>query len=206
MSGQVEVSATRSGRKNDPNEVKIEVVPHGGGITICAVYPGEDNRCAPGKEGRMNVRNNDVKVDFAVRVPAGVNFVGKTVNGGVTAKNLMGDVKANTVNGDINVTASGVATGATVNGNVEIAMSGTVSGPLEFKTVNGTIDVIINGAVNAEFAASTVNGTIRLDHPISIQGTVTARKISGKMGAGGPELRMSTVNGDIKLRRSGGSI
>lgn len=204
--GQVEVSALRTGRNQDPNEVRIEVVPHGEGVTICAVYPGEDNRCAPGKEGKMNVRNNDVKVEFTVKVPAGVNFEGKTVNGDVVAKNLSGDVQAKTVNGDVVVSATGVASGSTVNGNVEISMDSTPRGNLNFSTVNGTVSVVMPGSLSANFAASTVNGTITLDHPLSIQGTVTARKISGKMGGGGPELKMSTVNGDIKLRKTGGSI
>jgi len=33
----------------------------------------------------MNVQNNDVTVRFTVHVPAGVQFVGKTVNGEIDA-------------------------------------------------------------------------------------------------------------------------
>ena len=64
-------------------------MPHAGGVTICAVYPSRDarkpNECPPGDGGRMNVQNNDVSVRFTVRVPAGVTFVGKTVNGEIEA-------------------------------------------------------------------------------------------------------------------------
>ena len=38
-SGEVEVTATRSARRSNPADVRIEVVPHAGGVTICAVYP-----------------------------------------------------------------------------------------------------------------------------------------------------------------------
>ena len=40
----------------------------------------------------MNVQNNDVTVRFTVRVPAGVAFVGRTVNGEVEATRLNGGV------------------------------------------------------------------------------------------------------------------
>ena len=66
--GDVEVTAIKKGRKSDPTEVKVEVVEHAGGVTICAVYPsaGAPNECAPGKGGRMQVRDNDVNVEFRV--------------------------------------------------------------------------------------------------------------------------------------------
>ena len=35
----IEVTAVKRGRDDDPAEVKVEVVEHGEGVTICAVYP-----------------------------------------------------------------------------------------------------------------------------------------------------------------------
>src|SRR5439155_4995065 len=99
--GDVEVTAVKHAHRSDPDDVKIEVVPHEDGVTICAVYPSDgrrENTCETGDGGHMNVRDNDVTVDFTVRVPAGVRFVGKTVNGEVAAADLAGDVEANTVN------------------------------------------------------------------------------------------------------------
>src|SRR5437762_2557265 len=80
-SGDVEVSAVKHARRSDPDEVKIEVVQHEDGVTICAVYPSDgrrENTCEAGDDGHMNVRDNDVTVDFTVRVPAGVRFRGNT--------------------------------------------------------------------------------------------------------------------------------
>ena len=39
---EVEVVAVKQGRRSDPNEVKIAVVEHGDGVTVCAVYPSPD--------------------------------------------------------------------------------------------------------------------------------------------------------------------
>src|SRR5262245_8040109 len=82
---EVEVEAVKTGRKNDPDEVRIEVVPHANGVTICAVYPQgksrEPNNCQPGERGRTNANDNDVKINFVVRVPRNVDFTGRSVNG-----------------------------------------------------------------------------------------------------------------------------
>ena len=89
--GQAEVTAVKNGSKSDPAQVKVEVVEHAGGVTICAVYPradGRENICAPGEGGRMYTRDNDVQVEFRVKVPAGVRFVGRTVNGSITATGM----------------------------------------------------------------------------------------------------------------------
>src|SRR3989441_7522539 len=48
-SGDVEVTAVKRARKSDPDEVKIEVVQHEGGVTICAV---EGRKRRVGKECR----------------------------------------------------------------------------------------------------------------------------------------------------------
>src|SRR2546422_4855498 len=62
----------------------------------------------------MNVRDNDVTVDFTVRVPAGVRFLGKTVNGEVEAAVGSSDVEAITVNGSIRISTTGYAEAQTV--------------------------------------------------------------------------------------------
>src|SRR5512138_3480165 len=85
---EVQVQADKSGR--DAQDVRIVVVPHAQGVVICAVYPdrdGRENSCAPGG-GRMNTRDTRAKVDFRVKVPQNVRFVGATVNGGVEATGL----------------------------------------------------------------------------------------------------------------------
>jgi hypothetical protein len=55
----------------------------------------------------MNVRNNDVSVDFTVRLPSGLGLVARTVNGGVQASGLDGPVQAHTVNGSRRVATPG---------------------------------------------------------------------------------------------------
>src|ERR1051325_10871054 len=60
-SGEGAVVAVQSSRRSNRDEVKIEVVRHSEGVTICAVYPNPEGRqvntCEPGNRSHMNVRN-----------------------------------------------------------------------------------------------------------------------------------------------------
>jgi hypothetical protein len=150
---QTQVIATKHGRRQDPKLVEIRVVEHDNGVTICAVYPGDSgrpNECAPGEGGRMNVRNNDVSVDFSVRVPVGVRFMGRTVNGQVEAAALDGEVEAHTVNGNVRIATSSYAHGKTVNGSISASLgSFDWAQPVEFETVNGSITLVLPAAASA---------------------------------------------------------
>ncbi len=205
--GEVEVVAVKRGRRSNPDEVRIEVVRHGDGVTICAVYPTPEGRqpntCSAGPNDRSHVQNNDVSVNFTVRVPAGVRFTGKTVNGRVEAEGLSADVEARTVNGGINVSTTGLARATTVNGSIRLVMGNAVwPDELEIKTVNGGIDLSVPASLSAQVQARTVNGEISTDCPITVTGTFSRRRLSGTIGSGGRDLRLETVNGSIQLRRT----
>jgi hypothetical protein len=205
--GEVEVVAVKRGRRSNPEEVRIEVVRHADGVTICAVYPTpegrEPNTCQAGPNDRSHVQNNDVNVNFTVRVPAGVRFTGKTVNGRVEAEGLSADVEARTVNGGINVSTTGLARATTVNGSIRVSMGkADWSDELAFKTVNGGIDLSVPASLSAQVQAKTVNGDISTDFPITVTGTFSRRRLSGTVGAGGRELVLETVNGSVNLRRT----
>jgi hypothetical protein len=204
--GEVEVVAVKRSRHGNPEDVRIEVVRHAEGVTICAVYPnpgGEPNTCTPGDGGRSNVRNNDTSVNFTIRVPAGVRFTGKTVNGQVEAENLSADVEARTVNGGINVSTTGLARAGTVNGSIRVVMGrADWSDELEFKTVNGGIDLSVPGSLSAQVLVKTVNGDISTDFPMTVTGTFSKRRLNGTVGSGGRDLRLETVNGSVQLRRT----
>ena len=203
---EVEVTAERKSRRNDPDDVKIEVVQHGDGVTICAVYPSTDvnrpNECKPGNEGRMNVQNNDVNVKFTVRVPPGVRFIGHTVNGDVEADSMAGPVSLKTVNGSATFGTTAYGEASTVNGSIRGSLgSGTWNDALTFHTVNGSITLDLPGDTSASVRARTVNGDISTDFPISVSGRVNLRRLDGTIGGGGRTLDLETVNGSVRLRK-----
>lgn len=204
--GEVEVTATKSARRSDPKGVEIRVVEHAGGVVICALYPNADGRtptCSPDGEGHSNIRNNDVVVEFKVRVPRGVRFNGRTVNGNIETGALSSDVDARTVNGSISISAAGVASAKTVNGSISARLGrADWSEELEFKTVNGAITLDLPADTNTQVSAETLNGEISTDFPLTILGRVSRKHLNGTIGSGGRELSLKSVNGSIQLRRA----
>ncbi len=204
--GEVEVTAVKHARKSDPDEVEIRVVEHEDGVTICAVYPSRrasrPNDCAPGREGHSDTRDNDVEVEFTVSVPAGVRFIGKTVNGAVEANGLDASVEASTVNGGITLSTKGEAEASTVNGTINAAIGrADWTGEMQYSTVNGSINLTLPASFAAEIEAETVNGSIDSDFPLTVHGRINPRHLSGTIGAGGRELKLTTVNGSVRLRK-----
>jgi hypothetical protein len=200
----VRVSATKSARRSDVSDVRIEVVEHGGGVTICAVYPSRAgrpaNRCEPGEGRGGSVENNDVQVAWTVHVPRGVHFVGHTVNGSVEGADLPANAEGRTVNGSVKLTTAGIARANTVNGSVDVTMGrADWDGRLELETVNGGVTVRFRTPLNAEVTAGTVNGRIDTDLPIQVQGRVTPRRLTGTVGTGGRTLVLRSVNGAIRI-------
>lgn len=204
---EVEVVATKSARRSNPDDVTFDVITHQDGVTICAVYPSRGSRpneCRPGEGGRMETRNNDVNVEFIIRVPQGVSFVGRTVNGEIEALSLMSDIVARTVNGAIRLATDGHANAATVNGSISATLGrADWSGTTRFKTTNGGISLDLPATLSAELDARTVNGSIITDFPILVEGRIDRRQIRGAIGeGGGRQLEVRTVNGSIKLRKT----
>jgi hypothetical protein len=206
-SGEVEVVAVKSGRRSDPKEVEIRVVEHNNGVTICAVYPngdpGRPNDCQPGPSSHSSVHNNDVNVDFTVRVPQGVRFRGSTINGNVETGALGSDVEATTINGSIKISAAGIARATTINGSITASLgSANWTSPLEFKTVNGGITLDLPSNTSAEVSAETLNGDISSDFQMNTLTRVGRKHLNGTIGSGGRELSLKTINGNIRLRRA----
>jgi len=204
---EVELVAIRTGRRNDPESVKIEVVPHAGGVTVCAVYPSKDdsrpNECRPGGGGRMNVRNNDVNVEFELRIPKDVNFEGRTVNGSIEA-DIEGRAALSTVNGRIQVIAGTLTEATTVNGSIRAEVKSAVNSADDIKlsTVNGSVHLNLPEGVNADVSAKTVNGGITSEFTeIEIRKKWGPRSAEGRLGHGGRELELATVNGGIRITK-----
>jgi DUF4097 and DUF4098 domain-containing protein YvlB len=216
----VEVVATKHARRGDVNSVSVQVVQEDGNVTVCAVYPEPvrdyrrnrsgsrsnrndgPNECRPGSAGRMNVNDNDVSVDFTVKVPAGVRFFGKTVNGNIEANGLRSDSAVETVNGRIALDTTGTGSATTVNGSIDASVgASTWTEPLEFRTVNGSIDLRLPKSVNTTVRANTLNGSFQSEFPLMVQSFGGRnRHITGTIGTGGRDLDLQTVNGGIHLR------
>jgi len=192
-SGEVEVLAKVDGEEA-ATPVEVQLVHHDNGVTICSVFPGE-KACRP-----LGDSGPGARVNYTVRVPEGVNFLGSTVNGGVEAESLQSDVEAYTINGQVRVSTTGSVQAKTVNGSIDASLLKPFwSKPPEFSTVNGGIRLILPPSANAALQAATKNGKILTD--FHAKGKVTDQEVIGRIGGGGRRLVLRTVNGTIELKR-----
>ncbi len=203
---EVEVVAIKEGPASDVAEVSIAVVEHAGGVTICAIYPtknGRENVCAAGDDSELhNNDKNKTRVTFEIRVPAGVEFVGTTMNGRVTADDMRSNLRLTTMNGAISADSTGWVHATTMNGAVDVEMgSADWSGELELTSMNGAITVTLPASANVSVEAETMNGRVSSDWDgVQIHGR-RKNQASGTIGSGGRDLELTTMNGSIRLRR-----
>jgi Putative adhesin len=196
--GEVEVSAQAFGRHAD--EVKFEVRQDADGVTICETYPNHDS-CTGQSSGHNN--NDHTRVVYKIRVPAGNRFSARSVNGNIQATNLERQVKVSTVNGTVKVSTRSWAEAESVNGSVEAMMESTEwSGTLHLSSVNGAIRVGLPANANTDVDVRTVNGSFQSDFPVQANNFMS-RHIQGRVGSGGRELKLDSVNGSVHLVKTG---
>jgi DUF4097 and DUF4098 domain-containing protein YvlB len=125
------------------------------------------------------------------------------VNGGVSVDGATSEVVAGTVNGSVDaVSAGGPVQASTVNGSVHATM-GRFDGDqdLTFSTVNGTVVAEFAGDVDADIDLRTVNGRFQTDWPVTLTGRIDPRHLRATLGKGGRRIRLTTVNGNVELRK-----
>ncbi len=202
---EVEVVANKHAKRSNSDEVQIRMLKHDGGVTICAVYPrgdpGEPNQCEPGG-GKSHTHNNDVRVDFTVRVPSGVRLIARTVDGNVEAALLDGNVEAYSVLGNIRISTAGYARARTVTGSITASLgNANWPGQIEFETITGEITLRLPARSNTELHVETITGDISSEFPLTVQASVGPRGMNGTIGNGGRRLLLKTISGAIKLQR-----
>jgi len=219
----VHLLAEKRSNGREMDDIHYEVVQAGGNVTICAIW-NNSARCEDGgvqsfhrdgnNENHSNVRIT-VQVPRGVRIGAhsvnggvvvrdvGAEVRANTVNGGVRVRNATGPVKATTVNGGVEVTTStGPVTAETVNGNVDARMASLQGDDdMTFKTVNGSVSIYVPARFDGTFRFDTVHGGIDSDFPMTLSGRWGPRHAAGTIGNGGRDIRASSVNGSIELRK-----
>ncbi len=206
-SGRVEVSAEKSWRRGNPDDVRIEQSKlDNEDVLVCAMWTA-DSRCDERgvhqeRSTKWNDRN-DVSVKFTLRVPDGVRVDVATVNGGLEVKGVTTDVRASTVNGSIEArSAGGPVRANTVNGSIHVSMESMGSADdLEYSSVNGSVTIELPASFGAQLDLSTVNGRVSTDFPMTISGSINPKHLRGTVGNGSTRFHVSTVNGSITLQK-----
>src|SRR5713226_9371283 len=156
-----------------------------------------------------------VKMDFQVQVPRDIDIKVKTVNEGrVSVRDINGSFLVRNVNGDIQIrNIAGSGTARTVNGPVKVSFRQNPREASDFQTVNGSIELQFARDLSADFRFKTFNGGIYSDFPVTalpVQGMQEERHGSkvifradrytgARINAGGPQIKVENLNGDIRI-------
>jgi hypothetical protein len=206
-SGQLEVRAAFEGRH--PERMKVVLRPEAGGVAVCVFFADEPiETCHLGQIQRTvtHGESDSASVRLIARVPKGVLLVADSTNGKITATGMTADVRASTLNGDVVVSTSGMATAGTTNGAIDATMGTVPSRPLSFTSTNGRVHVALPAGVDADVFAATTNGSINANFPMSIQSQpygAGPKSGRGRLGRGGVHIEARTTNGDVDLRAGG---
>jgi hypothetical protein len=199
------VTAVKTYRSSDTASVQLIAVPYDGGVTVCAVWPGNDGGCSPGKGFRSGrTHRNDVAVDFTVRLPARVALGATTQVGDVRVSGASGPLELATVSGEVDAeTALGSVSAVSVNGSVHTRVHAFGdTGGVSLTTVNGSVTAELPQQLDADVEANTINGSIVTDYPLVVQGKFTSHSLKGTVGRGGHEVHIQTVNGSVTLKKA----
>jgi hypothetical protein len=147
--------------------------------------------------------SHDVEINYELRVPPSVDLALTTVNGRVATRGTDGGIQATTVNGSLDVEASGTreVNLHTVNGPVEAHFTKDFQGA-HFKTVNGSVRAVLPPTASFACVLSQVNGDFEAAFPLTIHSHPGSRRVSGEVNGGRYDLNIVTVNGDIKIENA----
>ncbi|NQW03971.1 MAG: DUF4097 family beta strand repeat protein [Acidobacteria bacterium] len=141
------------------------------------------------------------RVNYVVTVPRHAAVALDGSNSSMKVSGINGHLSAKASNGRI--TATGLMQGAEAsasNGVISLTFAEFSDQGITAETTNGAIIINLPSNVNADFSARVVNGAIRhegLDLRVSEE---SRRRLDGRLGAGGPMIRLETTNGGITVK------
>ena len=168
------------------------------GVTISAT-PSDVSANGPSNSGRREWWS----VSYRLSVPTVSMLSLKTTNGGITIRDVDGQIDFKTVNGGVKLTnLAGEVKGRTSNGGVDVDLDGPgwKGEGLDVETSNGGVHLRIPENYSAHLETGTVNGGFNIDFPVTVQGRVD-RQLSADIGGGGAPIRVRTHNGGVKVSK-----
>ncbi len=145
--------------------------------------------------GDGSIRANDISGDLNL----------SSGDGSVTVDNAGGRLALDTGDGSVNVAGNlAVVRLHTGDGSIVYrAEPGTkMDDDWDITTGDGGVTLYLPSGFGAELDAHTGDGSIRNELDLSASGDNNRRTVRGRLGAGGPQLRIRTGDGSIRLKTS----
>ena len=175
---------------------------------------------ASGNQVRVDAESWRHAIDIKLLVPTGSSLkLGCVNDGSIVVSGVTGGLELSNVNGGITVKdAMAQVVADTTNGPIVVNfLRWAGDKPMAFSTLNGDVDVTLPGNLKANLVMRSDNGEIYSDFEVALaagEAKVSERRgegryrveveqaVRGTVGGGGPEIVLKTFNGDIFLRKS----
>jgi len=190
-------------------EVTIEMTQDGNTVKT---YEDGPFRHRDGIDWDSNRQRYDLRCDYEIEVPAGVQVELKDLSGGIDVKNVNGSYNVHTLSGPVQMEGiGGSGTVKTLSGKVSVTYTRNPAKDANFDTLSGSIDVYFPKPLDADLAFHTLSGGIYSDFEVTSQPSVIQsnggtryvyrrdRDMKVRAGKGGTALSFRTLSGAIRL-------
>ena len=174
-SGSVHVGQVAGAVDVSSGSGSIDVLGAGGGLTVST---GSGRIRAMQVAGTTKASSGSGKIDVEFAAPGDGEF--RTGSGGITVAGARGALQAHAGSGSITV-------------------SGTPTRSWAIDTASGGITIRLPQDAAFDLDARSNSGTVSTNHPVEVVGTISRRRLQGRVRGGGPMLQVSAASGSIRL-------
>ena len=192
-----EVNIVRSARNRDDLEYRKIIVEQ---TPTSLVVRGDNDR-----ERSSFGRNRDVRQRVLLKLPRAVDLGVSGVNGRVGVGEIDGPIRLSGINGKVDVAqAMGYSDISGINGRVKVTISQLGERGIHVSGVNGGVELFFAEDLNADLDVTGINGSVNTDVAnVTVFGKLDRQNFHAKIGSGGSPIKVTGINGHVKLARAG---
>ena len=180
----------------DVEKTQIKVTGSGNSVRIESDYSD-----VPTRFTWFGVSRNLPLVHYTISMPATARLSIEDHNANVRVTGLRNDLRVSSHNGSVEVAdLDGAAEIETHNGDVRVAYSRFAKSS-SIETHNGGIDLRLPTSSRFHVNANGHHMDVNSEFPTVVTKSPREGRYVGDVNGGGPELRVSTHNGSLRLRR-----
>jgi len=144
---------------------------------------------AKAQTGSGAIRAENVSGEFNGKSGSGSIHLEQTGPGNVVVSTGSGSSKLTGIVGSVRASA----------GSGRITIEGRQEGEWKVDTGSGSVYVSLPQDAAFELDAETGSGGINVDHPLTLEGRISKKRVVGTVRGGGPLLRIDTGSGGIRV-------
>jgi len=196
----IRLTASKSGTAWAMENTRVQVTQPGPEIRIQTIAPRSTHLFS-----FLFGRHRVARIEYELLAPVGTPLTLETVNGSVRVEGRRAELRAETVNGSVDLRdiLGGPVRAETVNGRITLACESEIE-ETHLETVNGSIEATFPAAASIRYRLSSINGRLEAADRESRGHAFGGRKLEGEVNGGRRLVRAETVNGGIRILLSGG--